>query len=229
MQHPDLILTDVLLPKMNGYEFVKELKNCSFTANIPILVMTGRGQMKEVFDAAGVAGFISKPFHPKELISKIHEILSIQEITSLSQENVEKKKHIVIVGRKEFEDILNDVLNIVQHLNCDGKIVFSVSEGVAAAVEFSSDAFLVDVQLDGKHSAEFVNIIRHLPGFEEKPIVGFCYYLIALLSDPLLRKKISFIDEDVERFLQNGANIFLGRYSREVMIAGVKDNILLCK
>lgn len=220
-QRPDLIVTDVLLPKMNGYEFVKEVKSGVFTADIPVLVMTGRGQMKESFEAAGVNAFIQKPFSPDALMEKIIEITGTDEIAKNSQTRFFRK--ILILGRRGQLELLNDIENLLTHSGCTVTRVYSVSDGIAKTIEEEPDAFVVDVQLDGKHASEFVMIVRRLPGCEHKPIVGFCYYDINNLGDAEYRKQVTGIDHDSEQFLKNGADTYIGRYSGEALIAALKE------
>lgn len=224
-QQPDLIITDVLLPQANGYEFLKQVKADAMTRDIPVLVMTGRGKMRDVFETLGVSGFIAKPFVPEELFQMVKEILSIQE--AVVNSNLDGgEKRVLIVGRQEFEDVLKDIRDIVEHLKCQGLYVFSVPDAVAKTVEFVPDAFIIDVQLNGKDSAELVNIIRHLPNYEDKPIIGFCYYDIENLGDSRLRQKIHQIQHDAEKFLENGALLYVERYAREEMIKVIKEHIL---
>jgi len=78
IDQPDLILTDVLMPEMDGYKFYKELKNDPATAEIPVLVITGRGQMKDSFQVAGVDGFITKPFTTEDLFIEIENIFAVR-------------------------------------------------------------------------------------------------------------------------------------------------------
>src|SRR3989338_7929460 len=56
-QKPDLILMDVLMPEMDGLHFFQELKQNQQTADIPVLVMTGRVLMEDSFKALGVEDF----------------------------------------------------------------------------------------------------------------------------------------------------------------------------
>lgn len=76
---PDMILTDVLLPQMNGYEFLKMIRTYPPTAGIPVIVMTGRAQMKDAFEIAGVAAFIAKPFSPEQLMETIFGVFKTGE------------------------------------------------------------------------------------------------------------------------------------------------------
>ena len=125
---PDLIITDVLLPEMNGYEFIKTVKASPFLAEIPILILTGRGQMKESFDHLGVNGFITKPFSIEELLERINEIFDINEV--IPSASVSKKK-ILIVCKSELKDIVEDVTSVVRQFTCLPDHASTVAEAMA--------------------------------------------------------------------------------------------------
>jgi CheY-like chemotaxis protein len=70
---PDLILTDIELPGMDGLELTKKLKRDPATAEIPIVAMTGQTMPlhQRAAMAAGCAGFVSKPATPAELTAEV--------------------------------------------------------------------------------------------------------------------------------------------------------------
>ena len=73
---PDLIILDMNMPKMSGIEFYSKIaKPEDGTSVIPVLVLTGRGNMKSMFEGLGVSGFISKPFNASELIETVKKII----------------------------------------------------------------------------------------------------------------------------------------------------------
>lgn len=76
---PDLIITDIIMPQMDGYKFFKELKNSPLTSGIPILVVSGRGQMSSSFEALGVEGFLTKPFSSSNLLKEVNRILGLDK------------------------------------------------------------------------------------------------------------------------------------------------------
>ncbi len=219
--HPDLIITDVLLPHMNGFEFVKQLRAGVFTADIPVLVITGRAQMKESFDVIGVDGFIHKPFTPDDMIQKIDEILNIKKIRD--DKGAQRYRRVCVVGRACFSDVIQDIQSVLSRFGCEVVCTYSVSDAVAKTIECDPDAFVVDVQLEGKHSSEFVDIIRHLPRCEHRPMVGFCYYRLSDLSDDACRKQVSMIEDDARRFMTSGANVYIGRYGSDRLVSAFKD------
>ena len=75
---PDLILTDVRMPKMSGYEACQRIKADPTTKHIPVVFLTARGQEQEVQAgiAAGGDEYLLKPFEQAQLIKKVADILA---------------------------------------------------------------------------------------------------------------------------------------------------------
>jgi putative two-component system response regulator len=84
----DIILLDLHMPNMNGYEFLNELKNITKLASIPsVFVMTTDEDEKKELYAKGADGFISKPFNIEELEVKIYQTIKLNQ-------NIEKDTKI---------------------------------------------------------------------------------------------------------------------------------------
>ncbi|MDT7883747.1 MAG: response regulator [Thermoflexus sp.] len=77
-QHrPDLIILDVRMPKMTGYEACRLLKSQEETRSIPVVFLSAKGQEAEIRQGmeAGADAYILKPFAPDELIQQVRAIL----------------------------------------------------------------------------------------------------------------------------------------------------------
>ena len=76
-EQPDAILLDIMMPKMDGFEVCRQLKKDPQTKEIPIIMLTAKGQKvdKEKGREAGANDYITKPFSPSVLLIKIEEIL----------------------------------------------------------------------------------------------------------------------------------------------------------
>ncbi|OQY10546.1 MAG: hypothetical protein B6I28_00840 [Fusobacteriia bacterium 4572_132] len=76
-EKPDLILSDVMMPRMSGFEFCGEVKKNEELKRIPFLILTAKGQESDLVEGkeAGVDEYITKPFSPKSLLTKVQEIL----------------------------------------------------------------------------------------------------------------------------------------------------------
>jgi len=74
---PDLIVLDIILPQMDGFEVLKRLKEDPETSDIPVIVLTARGQYRDVLQAyeLGTDYYISKPFTGSQLLNGIKLIL----------------------------------------------------------------------------------------------------------------------------------------------------------
>lgn len=77
-QKPDLIMLDVMMPKMDGYKVTRLLKFDENYSKIPIIMLTARSQVsdKETGAAAGVDAYLTKPFKTPELLETIRKFLA---------------------------------------------------------------------------------------------------------------------------------------------------------
>lgn len=75
---PDLVMTDVRMPKMTGYEVCRAIKDDPATQHIPVVILSAKGQDEEIEQgkSAGADDYILKPFAPDELAQRIAAILT---------------------------------------------------------------------------------------------------------------------------------------------------------
>lgn len=77
---PDIILLDVLLPKMDGFTVLKNLKEDPITKDIPVILLTNLGQKDDVekgLEAGAVDYMIKAHFKPSEIVNKVCKVLDI--------------------------------------------------------------------------------------------------------------------------------------------------------
>ncbi len=77
-EQPDLIILDIMMPIIDGYEACRILKANPLTKNIPVILLTAKGRDidKRLGYEVGATDYIIKPFSPNKLIDKIHRLLS---------------------------------------------------------------------------------------------------------------------------------------------------------
>lgn len=78
-ENPDLIIMDIMLPKLDGYQACRILKFDDKYKHIPIIMFSARAQEsdKQMGKEVGADAYITKPFEPKVLIDKIKELLKV--------------------------------------------------------------------------------------------------------------------------------------------------------
>lgn len=99
---PDIILLDILMPGMNGYDVCRQLKANKQTCDIPVLFISALDETMDKVKAFGVGGvdYITKPFHAEEVLARVQTHLALRNMqkrlqkqnTQLQQEIVERKR-----------------------------------------------------------------------------------------------------------------------------------------
>ncbi|HUF49440.1 MAG TPA: response regulator [Longimicrobiales bacterium] len=74
----DLILLDIMMPNMNGFEVLARLREIPHRLDTPVIMLTGKGQSADRDQAAslGANDFLTKPFSPKKLLARIEEFFT---------------------------------------------------------------------------------------------------------------------------------------------------------
>jgi two-component system alkaline phosphatase synthesis response regulator PhoP len=77
-RHPDVIVLDLMMPGMNGYEVLETLQQDEETSEIPVLVLTAKSlrEDRERSHEMGASGFLTKPFLPSELCEMVESLIS---------------------------------------------------------------------------------------------------------------------------------------------------------
>ncbi len=80
-ERPDLIVLDVMMPRMDGFEALQRLKSDPETSHIPVIMLTARAQDRDVLQGYqyGADLYLTKPFSPMELLSLVRRVFESQE------------------------------------------------------------------------------------------------------------------------------------------------------
>ena len=106
-ENPDLILLDVMMPGMDGFEVAERLKSEEFRCEIPIIFLTALDDTQSIVNGfkLGVGDFISKPFRKEELMVRIkHQLSLVAARRSIEEKNEELRK--TIAGRDKMYSVI---------------------------------------------------------------------------------------------------------------------------
>jgi CheY-like chemotaxis protein len=77
---PDAIILDIMMPEMDGYTFQSKLQEIDGLRDIPIIILTAKGQMKDLFElSSNIFAFVEKPFEPKNLVKIVRDALASKQ------------------------------------------------------------------------------------------------------------------------------------------------------
>ncbi len=183
---PDLILLDVMMPQVDGFEVCRRLKELEETKNIPIIFLTAKNETEDIIRAFELGGvdYITKPFHKAEILARIKTHLDLkfarEELEKKANEmaiiNYRLKKELVIAGQF-FKSLLPEEISYGP-LTTSYKYVPTDKLGGDALGYFKIDEnnfifYLLDVCGHGISSALFSSSVLNILRFQNLPDVDF--------------------------------------------------------
>ena len=110
-EHPDLVLLDVMMPGMDGFEVAARLKANPATAGVPIIFLTALNSTTDIVKGfkAGASDFISKPFNREELIIRVYHQISLVAAKRIILSKTEELKRTIAGRDKLYSVIAHDL------------------------------------------------------------------------------------------------------------------------
>ena len=152
---PDLIITDMVMPMMSGFELCKAVKNHTETRNIPIIVLSAKTSMEDSFIYLGIKDFIPKPISMASLEEKINQRLRSTAFI--------KQQHGKVLVHAVRPAVLSQVEDLVrQDSRWMGMYAKNARELFAQATSAVPDIVLVDLFMDDVPADEMIKALKSL-------------------------------------------------------------------
>lgn len=156
---PDLILLDVMMPGMDGFEVAERLKGDEITTNIPIIFLTALDDTESIVKGfkLGASDFISKPFRKEELMARIRHQLSLVAARRIITEQTDELKKTIAGRDKLYSVIAHDLRSPMASMKMLlNTIMMSISKE-------SVDADIFDMlEMSNKTSEEVFSLLDNL-------------------------------------------------------------------
>lgn len=160
---PDLIVLDLMLPKIDGWEVCKRLRAASGMSNIPVIMLTARAETRDKLKGfeCGTDDYITKPFSPRELVARVKRVLARSENEALPPKRY-KFKNLDI----DLETITVKVKDKEVTLTDKERAILKVL--ISRPGELISHEQLLDAAWANKEIVEYGNIDVHIRHLREK-------------------------------------------------------------
>ncbi len=209
---PDLIVLDVVMPNMDGYEVCKQLKANSTTKHIPVIFVTGLNEASNEADgfAFGAVDYITKPLNPAVVKARIHNHLFLrQQNKTLQTQNAEllraDRLKDEFLAKMSYE--LRTPLHIILGMN------EVLQEELLGKLKAQQSQAIANINNSALHLLELLNDVVELSkissghtGLELAPseIMSICDYSLAFIRPQTYHKKIRLstqLDQDLPQII----------------------------
>jgi signal transduction histidine kinase/AraC-like DNA-binding protein len=193
----DLVLSDVMMPEMDGYEFVSRMRNDEKFRGIPVILLTAKAEMSMKLDGfnMGATDYIVKPFNAGELMARVEAQISMKLL----------RNRLVIANKKLYAD-LEKLLNRNR-----GALSKPVEKKLDAVVTFINANFTSNISRDGLACTVGMSpdsLSRHFKRFTGKRIdefindlrIGRAKALLQTTDAPVIRIALDCGFEEVRSF-----------------------------
>ncbi|WP_432798908.1 response regulator [Poriferisphaera sp. WC338] len=175
---PDLILLDLMLPAMDGLEVCRTLKSREHTADIPVIMLTARGEESDIVRGLelGADDYITKPFSPRILMARIKAVLRRSENETNSFDSgstitvggihLDPDRHEVLASGEPIELTATEFKLLTLLMSKPGRvftrqqIIETIHEGFAAVTDRSVDVQVVALRRKLKDSGRNIETVR---------------------------------------------------------------------
>jgi len=164
---PDLVISDVMMPMMDGYQLCKALKTDERTSHIPVILLTARASMESKIEGleTGADDFITKPFDPLELQTRIKNLVEqrkklrewiLNEIKKPGLEHLVNidSPNLASMGQKFYKQVIKTVISNVSNSE------FKVEDLVSMMNMSHSQLHRKMVAVTGQTANQFIRTIR---------------------------------------------------------------------
>jgi diguanylate cyclase (GGDEF)-like protein len=149
--NPDIILLDIMMPEMDGYEVCNRLKASDKTKDIPVIFLTAKGDPDSIIKGfnVGAIDYISKPFNRAELLSRVQNHLEIKRSREVIAKIAEERKNLLMELEQKNEELERlAVTDSLTGMYNHKYIIDRLSQEVAKAKRYQIELSIVMFDID---------------------------------------------------------------------------------
>jgi CheY-like chemotaxis protein len=209
---PDLILLDIMMPEMDGFQVCRELKSDPSTSDIPIIFLTAKTETEDIvagFETGGV-DYVTKPFNPPELLARVS-----------TQILIKKQRDLILKKNQEQKELLH----ILSHdlANHFGVIIFALD--LMKMMPEKTAEYIEKIKSATKHGVDIIDLVREMRALQEKSVQVFPVTMSEIVRESLLLIGDRYEQKNVRLIVDVAENLRVIAEKRS-LVNSVLNNLL---
>jgi len=180
---PNLILLDIMMPVMNGFETCKRIKENQSTKDIPIIFLTAKTELDDIVKGfqLGAIDYITKPFNSVELLIRVKTHIDLKQ----SKDTIERISH----ERKELLHVLcHDLINPFHS-------IIALLDYIKSYEDYTS--FRNQIYSSAQNGLDIIELVRNLRSVEEKKLTLDKVNLFDAVQSSLMYLNAKFLEKNI--------------------------------
>lgn len=203
----DAIVTDIVMPRMDGVDFYKALKNDPRTLDIPIIILTENSRYRDLFHQLGVDSFLEKPLHPEALVATLRGIFKDQE--SMEQ--------VLIIGA--MEPVVLEMSRLLEQIGQKTVVARGGAEAMAMALSVVPKLIFLDLLLKDLAPYEMIRAWHCFVSLRKTGIVTYTHFSPEEMGNVDAVEQLKQAKDECQ---QAGARQYIGRFSATTFLQTIK-------
>jgi len=208
---PDLIISDILMPQMDGNELMKKLRESEFGKNVLFMVLSARTQMQDYFEMMKADDFIAKPFQEDDLLTRVDQVLKRLRKDRQAEEEqtaLANKKKVLILDNENQE--YEKFKKILMDNKYEVDVSQTVEECLETAITFKPNLVALRFLIEGINGDKMIKALKEISSIRDVPYVVYS-------------RKIRGWEE--KKVLEAGGASFIGEVTEDKLLEAINKAV----
>lgn len=198
----DLVITDVVMPVMDGFRFYKELRKIPSYSAVPVIAVTAHGSMEDTFRVYGVQEFLIKPVDGDVMLKIIGRLLD---------PSAKNQFHRTVLVLGSDMDVVSGMVNLLNDQGHKASAARDEADFIVKTLTVQPDIVLVDVLLPMLLAHELIKSLRCFSHLNRVAILAYTHFHESELNNV---DAVEQLKDAKNHCMASGATAYIGRFSR---------------
>lgn len=217
-KHPDLVLLDINMPGLSGYDVCRNIKENKDTADIPVIFLTAHSEIEHIVEgfSLGAVDYVTKPFNEEELLSRVRTHLELKKAKSELEQKNDELQEVLATKDKLFSIIAHDLKGPIASM-------MALIDLVVEEENINKEEMYQILRSQQELTRSTYNLLDNLLNWARQSMDQIYFYPVLLKINKLLNENLTSLS-----FLAKQKKISVnGEFTDEIIVYADKDMVNL--